>query len=105
MAAAAMALTFASLTSLRLLKRASCGTAFISSESRNAGVTNTSSPTPSCLFSLSPFLSSPQQGEALHTDNDGHGSKGLRMQAYGNPTKRERAEGSGCSCVDRLVDD
>ncbi|KAM7469501.1 hypothetical protein LguiA_007684 [Lonicera macranthoides] len=61
MAATAMALTFASLVSLRLLKRASCGTAFTSSESQNAGVTNTSSPTPSCLFSLSPFLSSPEQ--------------------------------------------
>ncbi|KAM7469562.1 hypothetical protein LguiA_007745 [Lonicera macranthoides] len=61
MAAAAMALTFASLASLRQSKRASCGTMSTSSESRNAGVTNTSSPTPSCLFSLSPFLSSPEQ--------------------------------------------
>ncbi|KAM7473836.1 hypothetical protein LguiB_021079 [Lonicera macranthoides] len=65
MAAAAMALTFASLASLRLLKRASRGMASTSSESRNAGVTNTSSPTPSCLFSLSPFLSSPQQCVSL----------------------------------------
>ncbi|KAM7473861.1 hypothetical protein LguiB_021104 [Lonicera macranthoides] len=56
-----MALTFASLASLWLSKRASCGTASTSSEPRNAGDTNTSSPTPSCLFSLSPFLSSPQQ--------------------------------------------
>ncbi|KAM7473895.1 hypothetical protein LguiB_021138 [Lonicera macranthoides] len=55
MAAAVMALTFASLASLRLLKRAMCGTA------ANEGVLNTSSPTPSYLFSLSPFLSSPQQ--------------------------------------------
>ncbi|KAM7473885.1 hypothetical protein LguiB_021128 [Lonicera macranthoides] len=42
-------------------------------------------------------------GEALHMNNDGHGSKRLRMEAYGNPTKRERAEGSGGGCVDQLL--
>ncbi|KAM7506444.1 hypothetical protein LguiA_016897 [Lonicera macranthoides] len=143
-----MALTFASLASLRLSKRASCRTASTSSKPRNAGNTNTNSPTLSCLFSLSPFLSSPQQVSTicvcvfssmllfdemsthqlmiyyinpmvLGTQREMLGSrvrlctqttwtlesKGLRVEAYGNPTTRERAEGNGCSCVDQLVDD